>query len=86
MPEYPGGLYAFAKEVKEKISRLNPKGKIQIDFTVNANGSTTPKYTEGKVNSEIKLLETIYSLNQKWSPGKQRGVSVPVNFSITTNF
>ncbi|MGE0078665.1 MAG: M56 family metallopeptidase [Bacteroidales bacterium] len=86
MPSYPGGLYAFAKEIKEKIGKLNPRGKIQVDFTVNSNGITTPKYAEGKVNSETKLLEAIYSLNQKWSPGKQRGIAVPVNFSITTNF
>lgn len=86
MPSYPGGLYAFAKEVKEKIGKLNPRGKIQVDFTVNSNGIITPKYAEGKVNSETKLLEAIYSLNQKWSPGKQRGIAVPVNFSITTNF
>ena len=39
MPSYPGGMYAFAKEVKEKISKLNPKGKIQVGFIVKTDGT-----------------------------------------------
>ncbi|BDX38512.1 hypothetical protein CYCD_18670 [Tenuifilaceae bacterium CYCD] len=86
MPEYPGGLYAFAKEVKEKISKLSPKGKIQIDFTVKTDGSTTLKYADGKMNSDVELVGIISQLNYKWNPGKQRGIAVPVNFSITVTF
>ncbi len=86
MPEYPGGLYAFAKEIKEKISKLSPKGKIQIDFTVEADGTTSLQYADGKLSSDFEIVRIINFLNHKWTPGKQRGIAVPVNFSITTNF
>lgn len=86
MPSYPRGMYAFAKEVKEKISKLNPKGKIQIDFTIKTDGTASPVYVAGNVSSLEDLTRIIFSFNHKWNPGKQRGVAVPVNFSITTNF
>ena len=86
MPSYPVGLYAFAKEVKEKISKLNPKGKIQVDFTVKTDGTVSPLYIAGNVSSLEDLTRIIFLFNHKWNPGKQRGVAVPVNFSITTNF
>lgn len=86
MPSYPGGMYAFAKEIKEKISKLNPKGKIEIDFTIKTDGTAYPIYVAGNVSSLEDLTRIIFSFNHKWISGKQRGVAVPVNFSITTNF
>ncbi|MHC1702548.1 MAG: M56 family metallopeptidase [Tenuifilaceae bacterium] len=87
LPSYPGGIYAFAKEIKEKIGKLNPSDKVIVDFTVNKDGST--KYLSGqfwfKENNGPKLVEIIKTM-QNWTPGMQRGKAVPVTYSITLNY
>lgn len=89
LPEYPGGLYAFAKEIKEKTGTLDFSGKVEIGFTVENNGNL--KIYQINLGSNVseefskKLLNILYS-TKKWTPGQQRGKVVPVTYSITLNF
>jgi beta-lactamase regulating signal transducer with metallopeptidase domain len=91
LPAYPGNFYALGQYVKgmeEKLSReQNLKGEVLVGFTID-------KY--GKV-SDIRILETdnitiassaidIVSGMDDWTPGKQRGVPVPVNFTLPLEF
>jgi hypothetical protein len=89
LPEYPGGLYALAEEIKEKTSKLDYSGKIEVGFTVEKSGNIKVFQTimGGKVSDEFakQLIYKIYSL-KTWTPGKQRGNAVSVNYSITLHF
>ncbi len=83
LPSYPGGLYVFAKEIKKKIREKKPSGVINVDFTVDKNGKM-----ESVLGSSYWSgydIEMIWRSLKKWSPGKQRGKAVPVNYSITIN-
>lgn len=84
LPSYPGGLYAFAKEIKEKIREKKPSGEINVDFTVDENGFMRSVY--GSSYWSGSDIEMIFRNLKKWTPGKQRGKAVPVNYSITINY
>lgn len=85
LPTYPGGLYAFAKEIKDKIGKLKIEGKINFGFTVDEKGYSKLFQTVFlSENTSRDIYFMIKNLKQ-WSPGKQRGKSVPVNFTITSN-
>ena len=83
LPSYPGGLYEFAKEIKEKIRAKKPSGKINVDFTVDENG--TMKSVLGSDYWSGSDIEMIWQNLKKWTPGKQKGKAVPVNYNITLN-
>jgi len=83
LPSYPGGLYAFAKEIKEKIREKKPYGKINVDFIVDKNGMMGSVL--GSSYWSGSDIEMIWQSLKKWSPGKQRGKTVPVKFNITIN-
>ena len=85
IPKYPGGLYTFAREVKYLVGKYNLKGRVDIDFKVNIDGSMTPLYVKSSTKSMDIVEQLILSCN-KWTPGIQRGKAVPVNFSVTMNF
>ena len=86
LPSYPGGMYAFAKEIKEKIGTLKNSGKVVVDFTVNKDGSTRMLSAKGDHRvSNAELPQIIRGL-KKWTPGKQRGKAVPVTYTITLNY
>ncbi len=85
-PEYPGGMYALAQEIKEKTSKLKLSGKIEINFTVNEKGINTDIYILGKdVKNVEEDLVKFFLERKKWSPGKQRDKAVPVSYKIIFN-
>ena len=86
LPEYPGGLYALAKEIKERISKFTFSEKIEVGLTVDETGKATDIYILGKADEKIQtdLIKFFLEL-KKWSPGKQRGKAVPVSYNITIN-
>jgi hypothetical protein len=89
LPEYPGGLYAFANEIKEKISKLDYSGKVEVGLTVDKNGNIQIyQIVLGGIISEefSKKMSTQFYSTKKWTPGKQRGKAVPVNYYIEMNF
>lgn len=87
MPSYPGGLYSFAKEIKEKTAKFRLSGKATIGYTVDEKGSIRNIQTIEKDNDKVaKAAHKIVSELTQWNPGKQRGKLVPVNYSVTINF
>ena len=85
LPEYPGGNYALAKEIKDKTSKRSISGKIDIGITIDENGITKVFQVTGVSEEKSKELVFIFNGLSRWSPGKQRGKTVPVNYNITIN-
>lgn len=85
LPEYPGGNYALAKEIKDKISKLKIAGKIDIGFTVDENGYSKLFQIGGVTENTSKEIFLIIKNLKQWNPGKQRGTGVPVNYNISFN-
>jgi len=83
LPSYPGGLYEFAKKIRENLKKCNPKGTIILNFTINREGNPEIEKWEGKIDINIHFA---FRNMKKWDPGKQRGKSVPVNYTITVNY
>lgn len=86
LPEYPGGMYALAKEIKEITSKFKLSGKIEVGLTVDKTGKNTDIYILGKVETKVQddLIKFFLEL-KKWDPGKQRGKAVPVSYNLTIN-
>jgi protein TonB len=93
MPEFPGGIPALMKFIGENLKypeeavSTNTQGKVHLKFVVNPDGST------GRIEitrSIDPLLDNeaarVVSMLPKFKPGKQRGVAVPVWFSLPVNF
>ena len=98
MPQYPGGQIALAKYIQQKKSGAvekaffdgqNIKGKKStIGFTVKADGSVDNikiikssglKFVDDKAIEIVKGME-------KWTPGKQWGKPVKVDYSVDIEF
>lgn len=86
LPDYPGGMYALANEIKEKFGKLNLHSKIEVGLTVDEKGNNTEIYILGNADKKVQedLVKFFLEL-KKWDPGMQRGKAVPVNYSITIN-
>ncbi|GET30148.1 M56 family metallopeptidase [Prolixibacter sp. SD074] len=97
MPQYPGGQPALARYIddqkKEIIQEAKAegktlKGKAYVNFVVQPDGSVGQvKITKasGSKYLDEKAIEIVKGMD-KWSPGKQRGKAVPVNFAVPIEF
>jgi len=91
MPQYPGGsvvLSRYVYEMQQKLAKgKGIKGKGKVAFTVNGNGKVTDiKIVEQDNEGVGKGAVTIVSEMQDWTPGKQRGKPVPVNYILPIEF
>ena len=91
MPEYPGGMDALKKYLESKVAESSVKGKaaglVTIGFTVTENGKVTDvKVLESDRESLNKEAERIVREMPNWIPGRQRGVPVPVKYSVPVRF
>ena len=94
MPTFLGGdVQAFATWVKERVvypekaKKDGIQGKVYIGFVIEPDGSlTTATVLRGVEPSIDAEAVRVVNLSPKWKPGVQRGVNVPVRFSITMNF
>lgn len=91
MPKYPGGHWALVSYVvgmqKEMSKTNNLNGKVQVGFTVDQNGKVSNiKVLETDNDEAAKSAVDIVSGMPDWSPGKQRGKAVPVNYIIPIEF
>jgi protein TonB len=93
MPEYPGGNNALLKYVGENIMypsdarNNNIEGKVILKFVVNADGSVDRieiiRSIDPSLDEEaIRVVKTL----QRFRPGKQGGVPVPVWFALPVVF
>ena len=92
-PEFPGGMDALYKYLSQNIkypqlARENGiTGKVYVTFVVEKDGSiANPKILRdigGGCGAEaIRVVKAM----PKWSPGKQRGKAVRVQFNLPVNF
>lgn len=91
MPAYPGSFYALGQYVKgmeEKLSReQNLKGEVLVGFTIDENGKVIDITILKTDNDAVaRSAIDIVSGMDAWSPGKQRGKTVPVNFALPLEF
>ena len=92
-PEFPGGMEALYKYLAQNIkypqlARENGiTGKVYVTFVVEKDGSiANPKILRdigGGCGAEaIRVVKSM----PKWTPGKQRGKAVRVQFNLPVNF
>ena len=97
MPKYPGGHYALAKYIHEKKIQFKEKeffegsklsGTAVIGFTVTDSGAVTncdllKSSGDEKVD---QYAAAIVRGMEDWTPGKQRGKAVPVDYAMRIEF
>lgn len=98
MPHYPGGHYALAKYINEEQSKFKvgypiggsapDYGPTTVKFTVSANGKVGQVVV--RKSSGVKALDDqavkIVKGMEDWTPGKQRGKAVPVDYALQIKF
>jgi len=93
MPEFPGGDLGLMKYIQKHVKypaiakEYNITGKVYVSFIVDKTGSVTnAKIVRGvDKNLDAEALRVVKSL-PKYKPGKQRGKTVRVMFTIPINF
>ena len=93
MPEFPGGDLGLMKYIQKNVKypaiakEYNITGKVYVSFIVDKTGSVTNvKIVRGvDKNLDAEAMRVVKSL-PKYKPGKQRGKSVRVMFTIPINF
>ena len=92
-PEFPGGMEALYKYLRENIKYPqlardnNITGKVYVTFVVERDGSiANPRVLRdigGGCGAEaVRVVKAM----PKWTPGKQRGKSVRVQFNLPVSF
>ena len=92
-PEFPGGMEALYKYLRENIKypqlakENNITGKVYVTFVVEKDGSiANPRVLKdiggGCGQEAIRVVKSM----PKWSPGKQRGKAVRVQFNLPVSF
>ncbi len=90
-PKYPGenaAMQDYISKMQEKLAQAkNIRGKAQVGFTVNAKGKVVNvKIVEQDNDQAGKAAASIVSGMPDWTPGKQRGKSVSVNYILPLEF
>lgn len=91
LPQYPGGfevLSGYVFEMQQKLAQAKGiKGKGKVAFTVNGKGKVTDiKIVEQDNDGVGKGAVAIVSEMKDWTPGTQRGKSVPVKYLMPVEF
>lgn len=92
-PEFPGGMEALYKYLRENIKypqlakENNITGKVYVTFVVEKDGSiANPRVLKdiggGCGQEAIRVVKSM----PKWTPGKQRGKAVRVQFNLPVSF
>ena len=93
MPIFPGGDLGLMKYIQKHVKypaiakEYNITGKVYVSFIVDKSGSVTNvKIVRGvDKNLDAEAVRVVKSL-PKYKPGRQRGISVRVMFTIPINF
>ncbi len=93
MPKFPGGDQALrefiATNVKypEKAKKEGKQGKVYVSFIIDKNGTVTNPKVERGVCPELdkESIRVVKSIPQ-WTPGKEKGKPVKVQFTVPINF
>ena len=93
MPQFPGGESALMKFIAEKVKypgeaqKENAQGKVLVNFIVDSNGKVeNAKVVQGIHPAlDAEAIRVVSSLPD-WKPGKQRGKTVDVSYTIPIQF
>lgn len=93
MPEFPGGttelMKFLAQNIKYPVKALENgrQGKVICDFVVTEDGVVTnPEIVSGIDPDLDKEAIRIIQMMPRWTPGKQRGKAVAVQYTLPINF
>lgn len=93
MPEFPGGTEKLFKYLGKNIEYppmakdAGIKGKVYVTFVVDKDGSITDvKVLRGIGGGCDEEAVRVVKSMPKWTPGKQRGKSVRVQYNLPINF
>lgn len=93
MPVYPGGDNALrqfiAQNVKypDEAKKNKIQGKVYVSFIVDENGEVTDAKIERGVDPDLdKEALRVIKLQKKWTPGKEKGKTVKVKFTVPIEF
>jgi len=91
LAKYPGGFPALGAHIAEMQKKLDQSGRLsgksKIAFTVSETGKVTNVKIVEQDNDEVGKAAASIVMNMKdWTPGKQRGKTVPVNYLLPVTF
>lgn len=93
LPLYPGDHRALMEYIRTKQNKLKSSspnklnGSATVGFTIDEKGKITDIHVVSKTTSEAaEALVSIIGGMSNWSPGKQRGIAVPVDFEMQLEF
>lgn len=93
MPSYPGGdkaLFEYlSNNIKypEKAAKDSIQGKVIVAFIVSATGEIKDIKIQRSLNAECDAeAKRVVEAMPKWTPGKQNGVDVSVQYMLPINF
>jgi len=92
-PQFPGGFQALSDYLNNNIKypeacrRDSIKGRVIISFVVEKDGSINSSEVVKSVHEQLdaEALRVISAM-PKWKPGKQRGKTVRVRYTLPVNF
>lgn len=92
-PEFPGGIEALMKFLQQNIKypqlarENNITGKVYVTFVVERDGSVTGVRVLRDIGGGCgqEAVRVVKSM-PKWTPGKQRGKAVRVQYNLPVNF
>lgn len=88
MPSYPGGAEAAIEDMNAIMNRVSCRGSgaRYLSFVVTAIGKIkNPVFQPGNLKGCSEMLEKEFDSLPTWTPGKQAGIPVCVNFTIPLN-
>lgn len=93
MPEYPGGqdslLSFISKNVEYPVAAQEKEieGKVYIGFVVDETGTVTNAKVLRGVDPDLdKEALRVINLLEKWTPGKEKGKAVKVEYTFPISF
>ncbi len=87
-PEFPGGVKALMKYLRNNTKQNGSKDKTFVNFVVNVDGSikdVTVLRSSGDAELDKEAVRVVESM-PKWKPGKQQGKAVRVRFTLPVTF
>ncbi len=92
-PEFPGGVDALMKYLQQNIKypqlarENNITGRVYVTFVVERDGSVTGVRVVRDIGGGCgQEAVRVVKAMPKWSPGKQRGKAVRVQYNLPVNF
>ena len=92
-PEFPGGLEALYKFIQDNVQypqlalENGIEGKVYVTFVVEEDGSiTNPRLLRDIGGGCGQEAIRVVKMMPKWTPGKQQGKTVRVQFSLPVTF